>query len=648
MNILRNIVVALCAAVLPMAAQATSPKPLVVSPDQVSGVTMELGHITLSGASAGEISFPTDKKIVVDLKPATLEEQAASALAAQSNVAPVVVLQPVELSATKGLVVYFARMSNVGAPTAVKVRGHIQNTNSSDYVDLGYAYLQFRGGSESLNHEFSDIIYYNAPKGSPSSAIFDQFELEVIKVSSGSEAKLGKFNLFQIDEGGSYPAGRIDPLHAANEYSAYFQDFNYKPGRGVLDSHNWYGPNMAYENVTEVPWGDDNIIEWNDVALELPTFKEQPNKPEIEPDGTEISTPGTQMPHVYEHTLYAMPGDIISLNPFYDLPTSDRYTGKYTHWYSYNPPENGALKPQDYGHLRNTGSNHDLLDFLIDPAGIVRTQNAGFFAGTDVPRMNLDDQTTSITDKKGVERNFYIIYNYTSLKAFADKVNAGLLEPSEMNAILAEDFDCGRKSVQIGTTDHPFRGKFNGNAHAIKNLGSALFGCIGAGAEIYDLQVLEANVNSGDTGIIVDRVSNSIDAANPAVEIRNIILTGKVTHSGADIYKGGVIGQVEDAKLDDDSYRVIQVTLDHVVFVGNVYTYNDKKNPGKINGALIGHLNNNKVIMKGCYVNANVEGTGTNSYKNAVGAAVIPANVIEEKQCSFIIQNFDVDTTIPI
>lgn len=477
----------------------------------------------------------------------------------------------ITLSPSKGLVVYFSRGSYSSAPTAIKVE--YPNADGS-YETLGYAYLLFRGGETvaAQTHEFSERIYPKTEK------TFNEFKLTLVGVSGANTAKFVKFNLFAIGTNESYPAGRKDPMRAANEYSEIFHDFTYKPTRGILDNRNWYGRNEPYYNSTTLPWENKKL------NLEFPTFKEQPNL---------NSNDSTQMPHVIEHTLYAMPGDVISLTPFYDLPTTDRYTEIYSHWYGYNKLANDSILPQTYSHVTDSTGNR-LLDFLIDPAGIVRTDNAGFFSGENVPYAA--EQYVYTTTEAGTDSCF-IIYNYASLNNFAKLVNSGRL-PANTNAILAKDLDCVGGPASIGTKEHPYCGNFNGNSYAIRNLGSQLFGYIGNGAEIHNLQVLNAKTTDG-SGLLIDRVTNSSTADNAGITIQNIILTGIISNP-TDAPKGGVIGEVEKRTVP------VTVTIDHVVFVGNVYTTNLGKD--EPNGALIGSLNNNLAALNGCFVKANVDG----------------------------------------
>ena len=530
---------------------------------------------------------------------------------------------PVQLSETRGLVIYFGRYSNSGAPTVVKVSGHNVATGGEDV--LGYAYLLFRGGGRT--HEFSNPVYGNGS--------YDSFKLEILEVSSGDSAEFYKFNLFAIEDGQSYPAGRIDPLHLPTDYYRYtFKDFTYEPNSGILDRRNHYGYNKDYPE--ETPWGEDNTFVYDGEVHELPTFHKQG---------------GGQMPHVTEQTLYAMPGDIISLSPYYDLPTSGNYREKFSHWYGYNPRNSrDELQEQDYHHITDSNGNR-LLDFLIDPSGIVLTEKSGYYGGTAFPRTDGDNY---LLDENGNYRlgengeRIFVISNSDSFNRFAEIVHSGQVG---LNAILANDIDCAGKAMQKIAGDYVqelgnivYHGKFDGNGHTIWNYNfyepetsyhSGIFGGIDGGAEICNLIVRNANIRAGGkTGVLVGAVY-STDRNNLPIYIHNVYVTGTSEYTAKrDIIiqgtpntrvqlsqGGGIIGGI------DWTNNEITVNLEDVTFIGtvkggtdylevdlggNVVDENGKAKLGDIfNGAFVGTSNNNTINLTNCYADAFVENVKT-------------------------------------
>lgn len=299
-------------------AAGAAPSPLITSASEVEGVTLTDKVINPSGEGENKV-IGLSTEIVVKLG---------------EN-------KGVDLS-QKGLVVYFGRGTNSGAPIAVDVYGSNDNGGSFLEAPIGYAYFQFRGKD---THEFSGRIHYTGT--------YNAFKLVIRKVSSGRQAEFNKFNLFAIGDDEAYPAGRIDPLHIADEYYMGYENYDYRPNSGILDPRNHYGRNAGlYSDAT--PWGTDTSFEYKGQVYELPTFDKQNN---------------AQMPHVTETTVYAMPGDIIPLTPYFDLPTSVNYKETYSHWYKYIPgvfnQDTQILVPstQDYSLLK-TGE-HRLLDFWL-------------------------------------------------------------------------------------------------------------------------------------------------------------------------------------------------------------------------------------------------------------------------------------------
>ena len=89
-----------------------------------------------------------------------------------------------------------------------------------------------------------------------------------------------------------------------------------------------------------------------------------------------------QPTHVTEHVLYAIPGDAIALYPYYSFTNSttyvDNYKVNFSHWYDYQGGDH--LNTED----ATTGAKVSMLDFLVDPSGIHKSDRYGFFAGTQL------------------------------------------------------------------------------------------------------------------------------------------------------------------------------------------------------------------------------------------------------------------------
>lgn len=486
---------------IPLSAQLkAAPEPLITDPTKVQVLGLNSDNINLPAYNAPGASINLNTPFQVNLN---------------DN-------EVVELSPTRGLVLYFARYADDKAPTVVEVAGRVKGTNT--YQPLGYAYLQFRGGGRT--HEFSNRVY------SPNLAEYDSFEFKILEVSSGENAEFYKFNIFAIDDDQAYPGGRLDPLHSITDYYTGYKDYKYISNKGILSHRNHYGDNATYYcqggGVEEMstPWGENHTFVYDGEVYDLPTFDKQGD---------------SQMPHITEQTIYAMPGDMITLIPFYDLPNVGNYREKFSHWYGYVPKnENGELQNQDYSfeHVKDNDGNN-LLDFLIDPAAVIKTDGCGYFGGSAFPRRS--DHFTTIDDKE-----YFVIANYIDLCDFAEYVYQSK-DREYTNAILVADIECNGAAwpISIGAsnpslTGNPnveYRGEFNGNGHAIKNLNinrgnneyhTGLFGMVHSGCNIHDLQLLNVNVESGG------RAAGLIGMAWENVTVENVLVTGnvKITATG--------------------------------------------------------------------------------------------------------------------
>ena len=137
-----------------------------------------------------------------------------------------------------------------------------------------------------------------------------------------------------------------------------------------------------YEQLTDWPgwenWADGK---WNaDTEFLQKARITMPDYSWLTPaNDKDIATGRRQPTHTIEHELYAIPGDVIALYPFYDMAGTDCYHENFSHWYDYRT--GGNLTYTD----EHNGKVYQLLDFLIDPSGIFKTKDKGFFGGTALP-----------------------------------------------------------------------------------------------------------------------------------------------------------------------------------------------------------------------------------------------------------------------
>ena len=529
---------------IPLFAQEYTP--LITSIDQIKGISnLKDQNIDPTDIDAQQPQYNLDQKFTVEFE------------------------DGIQLSPTRGLIMYLGRYQRDGAPTLVQIES--STDGGTTYTTLGYAHFLYRGGGNT--HEFSDIIY---PK---QELTINRLRVSVLKTATGIDHyRLFKLNFFACNKGDLYPGGRLDPLRLPSDYYKSFMHYSYESNDGILNVRNHYGDNKDYP--TETPWGDDNTFVYEGEVHELPTFHKQG---------------GGQMPHVTEYTLYAMPGDMISLSPYYDLPTQGNYRDKYSHWYGYIPRNSkDVLQEQDYHHITDSRGNR-LLDFLIDPSAIVLTEKAGYFGGTSFPR----------------PIGTYVIRSFEDLQAFSNLVAQGGGYQS-LNAILADDIDCeGQILNPIGgwssslNDNVKYNGIFNGNGHTIsnfnikKNSGDyhvGFFGWLGDAAKISDLSLVDFQVRAGGrAGGLVGVVDGGVTIDNCYIKGDIDIIAGANVNDTNISYAGGVVGIAVSGA---------NISMNNVVFTGTVaggYGTNGS------NGALVGYFETGSTgTVSKCYADATV------------------------------------------
>ena len=164
-----------------------------------------------------------------------------------------------------------------------------------------------------------------------------------------------------------------------------------------------------------------------------------------------------------------------------------------------------------------------------------------------------------------------VINDESQLREFAAAVNDGSRDYVGENVCLANDIVLAGDGAwtPIGTSEHPFRGHFEGWGHAISNLSvggssdyAGLFGYVDGGS-IRDVGVVTGSISGGHyAGAICGYVANSgeISSCYAAInvsgsryvggicgffngsEIKDCYSTGNVTSYGS--FTGGIVGQV--------------------------------------------------------------------------------------------------------
>lgn len=364
---------------------------------------------------------------------------------------------------------------------------------------------------------------------------------------------ISEFQIYKLTGTDQYPGNLADRFHLKTDMHYDYADYKLLRTGGILDPEvrrgvsnldNWIGTN---------PGLDRNTGKWTQNLDFFEKYKDRLSPP----DYTQVSNandsrvmPGVeyQPTHVTEHELYAIPGDAVALYPFYGLNTTTAYEEKFSHWYNY----------QTGGNVTDSKGNR-VLDFLVDPSGITKSNEYGWYGGVAL--------------RYGIsERKTYHINSVSDYKAFVTACNNG-----EITAIGILDTDLDFTGVTdidpIGTNEAPFVGCFNGRGHTIRNLnitktngrGVGLFGWISAGTVIENLVIDRSCTISGAAfvGIIGGYKAGSTTGLK-TVEIANIVNHGTILSTGGN--NGGILGFAQSG----DGCSPVSLNIRSCAFTGTI------------------------------------------------------------------------------
>lgn len=342
-------------------------------------------------------------------------------------------------------------------------------------------------------------------------------------------------------------ASAQESANLPDNYLKNLKNYKFKNTRGMKD----LAPNRLswvkdkYEDPDQ--WAmptDEERAKLSELGIEFPDFSF------IEGTDTVADRQVRQRTHTVEHIVYAVPGDAISLYPYYGLEDTFNYFDAFNHWYDYR--NGGRLK-----HTGKDGKEYDLLDFPADREYIQITDDYGFYGG-----LYMSPGATGSTYKVSTPQEY--------IDAVTAINNAGGKGTIELTADL--DF-AGHDNVPIIGDDygHRFSGTFNGNGHTIKNLkisrydgeNVGLIGLADSGAMILNLIIDKTCLFEGRLSIgLVGKLDQG------SLTVRNVVMNatvrgtkddvteqfasailGRAGHNGADnyldfrdIYIGGTIG----------------------------------------------------------------------------------------------------------
>lgn len=248
-----------------------------------------------------------------------------------------------------------------------------------------------------------------------------------------------------------------DPLTGKANYSDNLAGYKFAHTRSILDGHNNFnGTSGNYQTLWHTD-GYDGNGKWtrdkellDSLGVQMPDYSYFTSATD-----SRIKSGERQAAHVQEHTVYVLPGKPVLLQPYSDLNTCANYNENFIRWYDYGTDK----------YSPNLAPTYE--DWLL-------MQNEhGIFGGTSM-----------------TVRSYYDVYigDVGEYENFVNRVNKG---EETLNAMVTANLNFAGKTVEpIGTLDHPYRGRFNGNGYTISNLNMrgdkyvGMFGNVAGGAII--------------------------------------------------------------------------------------------------------------------------------------------------------------------
>lgn len=367
---------------------------------------------------------------------------------------------------TEDLVVYTKRHDTKTEatyhPTVFEVSGQFDDSN--EWLKLFDVHLLFRGEG---THEYSTRIpiAHIWQMGKDKEKISTKSSLKKLRLTAVETSlhsangngycriMMNRFDVLKLSRTDNYSEDFRDGLHLNSDYNHDLKGYEFVNTQGIKDSHNAVS---GWELPT-----DDQIQTLTNNGIEFPDFSFITSADNTKRPYSLDAKQERQRTHEVEHILYAMPGDVIPLIPYYLLPdktyTESRYKINFSHWYDYKTGGNVEYT------LPWTGEKHQLLDFLSDPSEIQVTDNYGYFGG---PYMNaVPDYKYDIdgdNDKRAADE--YV--------AAVKEINDKGYQNVEINILRDLDFSDYDNSTEEKKVPMlvDFKGYINGNRHTINNL----------------------------------------------------------------------------------------------------------------------------------------------------------------------------------
>lgn len=457
---------------------------------------------------------------------------------------------------TDDIVVYlkrpmFTNNTNVddAQPVEFEVKGRFTR-NGGGYVtniSLFKVNFQYRGP---LTDEYSvRIPIKEIFKNNPSYATTSFIGFRFVATKNHSDGKyaarthgirdvaLNSFDVLKIPHDAPYSDTFVDNFHLNTDYGSALENYEFVNTRGIADNRNKIDGWEMLDDA-EIQRLEGMGITYPDYSFITPESDKKRNPYPLD------SGQKRQAAHTVEHTIYAMPGDVIPLYPYYGLSHTRNFKENFSHWYEY---KSGSIPKYT---TTWSGEEVELLDFLTDPSRIQKTSNKGYFGGQ---YMNLNPED---------------IIQVSTPEEYADAV--ATINNGKYNAIieLTADLDFtgfdGNQLVICPDWQHHFKGHINGKGHRISNLV----------VNKPDVETVGLLVTWTDSGVVIENLY--LDNTCSITGKRNI----------------GLVGFHTEKKL----------------MVRNVHTEATVKAINGQAGGIVGIANNPRtaLVLKDCYIGGEI------------------------------------------
>lgn len=437
-----------------------------------------------------------------------------------------------------------------------------------------------------------------------------------------------------------------DRYHLVDDHFEDYEDFSFEHTRGILDPRNRGTRDLPEDYLDDwSAWSPEGLWTKDPYKLRAAGI-EMPKYSYITSEEDPRITKGVrQRTHTIEHELYAVPGDIVVLYPYFEMGRGEQsnYEVSYSHWYDYRTG----------GYLKNI-DDRDLLAFITDPEYIYKSKDAGYFAGCGFPRVKMEKHYVDVVDIYTVDDFFNWLNDMRWINGSTDD---GL--PSNpvftKNARLMADLDFSHETnsesaieewkmqqATLGLEYNPYSGTFDGNGHTIRNYqrkfdewndhknnswsrqGIGFINCLGNGGVLKDITFENCEIEGNGSVGIVGMVQQTKGDGPQGAIIQNVkVINTKITANKENYndnntdypmgYAGGIVGR---QYYGNNPELTAPVTITDCGFSG--YVNGKKGRAGQLTGEIfLGTITN-------CWSDAtvNADGLAEGKYFANVSSAI--------------------------